>query len=420
MGGHGEPWRAAGFAAGAALTGDNAITPLAAGIVLSGTNRAGLVTYTSPGNGTTIGLLNNYANSSDSFKRYVDIVSFGSTGGVGAFIRFLVGNGSGATPQVALIDSTGLNSTAIGATTASTGAFTTLALSDKITATKSGSNADYDVLTARNANVGNDTSTRILLGQDTSAVAGFIQMTGTNNATYPSVFRLGTNISGTSVAVVVNTSTIGTFSSTGLAVTGALSCTGNADFGTTASSARITLGHATNATVDNSIILRTGSTKTAWQIGAQFNVDNGFEITPSTAVGGTTFSTPVATFSSTGLAVTGALSATGTITSSVATGSRTLQATASVSVANDVVQNLVTQNYGFFFISEITITGAVAIIAFNASGPYIVWQNGASYTVTANTASKFNVYYSSGNQLVVQNKAGSTASFNIINFAGSS
>jgi hypothetical protein len=93
-----------------------------------------------------------------------------------------------------------------------------LSVTDKITATKSGSNADYDVLTARNANAGNDSSTRILLGQDTSAVAGFIQMTGTNNASYPSVFRLGTNISGTSVAVVVNTNTIGTFTTTGLGI----------------------------------------------------------------------------------------------------------------------------------------------------------------------------------------------------------
>ena len=38
-----------------------------------------------------------------------------------------------------------------------------------------------------------------------------------------------------------------------------------------------------------------GTTKFNWMIGAQQTVDNGFEITPSTAAGGTTFSTPVLT-----------------------------------------------------------------------------------------------------------------------------
>ena len=117
---------------------------------------------------------------------------------------------------------------------------------------------------------------------------------------------------------------------------------------------------------------------------------------------------------------TGAATFAGAVISSVSTGSKTLQATASVSVLTNAVQNLVAQNYGFFFISEITITGSVAIIAFNAGGPFIVWQQGTDYSITANTASKFNVYYSSGNQLVVQNKKTSTADFNILNFAGPS
>lgn len=42
------------------------------------------------------------------------------------------------------------------------------------------------------------------------------------------------------------------------------------------------------------------TTKYSWFIGAQYNIDNGFEITASTAVGGTTFSTPVAVFLSGG------------------------------------------------------------------------------------------------------------------------
>jgi hypothetical protein len=204
----------------------------------------------------------------------------------------------------------------VGGTTPSTGAFTTLALSDKITATKSGSNADYDVLTARNANVGNDTSTRILLGQDTSAVAGFIQMTGSNNATYPSVFRLGTNISGTSVAVVVNTSTIGTFSSTGLAVTGALSATGVITgtatagalslSGATTGNRRIDIGNTgqtTNIGVDSS----TGGAAIAGGAAYSTFINSGAVGSPvQIGVNGVL----IGSFSSTGLAVTGTLSCT--------------------------------------------------------------------------------------------------------------
>jgi len=43
-----------------------------------------------------------------------------------------------------------------------------------------------------------------------------------------------------------------------------------------------------------------GTTQTNWLVGAQYNVNNGFEITPSTAAGGTTFSTPAVTVLSSG------------------------------------------------------------------------------------------------------------------------
>jgi hypothetical protein len=55
-------------------------------------------------------------------------------------------------------------------------------------------------------------------------------------------------------------------------------------------------------------------TNTNWRIGCQNNVSNGFEITPSTTTGGSTFSTPIASFTTTGLAVTGALSTSGNFT----------------------------------------------------------------------------------------------------------
>jgi hypothetical protein len=48
------------------------------------------------------------------------------------------------------------------------------------------------------------------------------------------------------------------------------------------------------------IEILTSATKSSWLIGAQYNVDGGFEITPSTAVGGTTFSSPALVVKSSG------------------------------------------------------------------------------------------------------------------------
>ena len=187
---------------------------------------------------------------------------------------------------VGTVSSTGLNSTAIGATTPSTAVFTTL-------------------------HQGTAGAQGLGVGFSGAAGQGFTLRDTTNSRTYfittETATGLQINAGANPITLLGNTN-----------VTGALSATGNADFGATASSARITLGHVTNTVVDNSFILRTGSTKTAWLIGAQFSQDNGLEITPSTTVGGTTFSTPKLVINSTGLAVTGALSATGNLTLSAA------------------------------------------------------------------------------------------------------
>jgi hypothetical protein len=49
---------------------------------------------------------------------------------------------------------------------------------------------------------------------------------------------------------------------------------------------------STNAGETGRMLLFASSSKTTWMLGAQQNIDNGFEITPSTSAGGTTFSTP--------------------------------------------------------------------------------------------------------------------------------
>ena len=282
----------------------------------------------------------------------------------------------------------------VGASTANTGAFTTLSATGDLTAsggnilsTSGGgipirvSGATTGFSTIRIGNSGGD----VLFGQENSTGNNLI----IGDAAYDTVLRCP---SGLAVSANGGTNMHMRLSSTGLAVTGLLSATNGLGL---LNGNSINFGGAGSDTYIN------GSAATDY---VEF----------------VTGAAQRALINNTGLAVTGTLSSTGTITSSIATGSRTLQATASVSVAPDAVQNLVTQNYGFFFISEISISGSIAIIAFNASGPFIVWQQGSDYSVTINTASKFNVYYSSGNQLVVQNKKTGTAAFAIINLAGTS
>jgi hypothetical protein len=65
----------------------------------------------------------------------------------------------------------------------------------------------------------------------------------------------------------------------------------NATFVTTTAASLISIGDTAAGTYS---LLRMygGSGKYNFQVGVQNNVDNGFEITPSTAVGGTTFTTP--------------------------------------------------------------------------------------------------------------------------------
>jgi hypothetical protein len=78
-------------------------------------------------------------------------------------------------------------------------------------------------------------------------------------------------------------------------------------------SANVQIGSGTSAsglsqlTVGNllgyaALKLSIDATKYSWIAGAQYNVDNGFEITPSTAVGGSTFTTPVFKITQAGLA----------------------------------------------------------------------------------------------------------------------
>jgi hypothetical protein len=185
-----------------------------------------------------------------------------------------------------------------------------------------------------------------------SATTGqlYMGLTNTGGTTYFAINNSdGSAFGGTAYGAVIYTPTsfevdiAGTVrtktSATGLAINGDVSNTGFASFSTTSGSGRITMGQVINPTVDCSLILRTGSTKTAWQIGAQSLEDNGLDITPSTTAGGTTFSTPVARFTSAGLTVTGKINGV-TLAAGTGTPALTVNGAASISGANTGDQTL--------------------------------------------------------------------------------
>jgi hypothetical protein len=107
---------------------------------------------------------------------------------------------------------------------------------------------------------------------------------------------------------VVTSGSALTFDGSAFAVTGTLSATGAVTLtGTTATLSGTGLGASNNIlSVGNStdsdaqLRLRPNAVETSWSIGASTLVANSLTITPSTAVGGTTFSTPALVVNSSG------------------------------------------------------------------------------------------------------------------------
>jgi hypothetical protein len=100
-----------------------------------------------------------------------------------------------------------------------------------------------------------------------------------------------------------------------LAVTGTVSASGDAIIGSAGGTKTITLG---NPAVGGAgfVNLVTSSSFKNWQIASNQYAGSALSFVPSTAVGGTTFTTPVVDISPTGLAVSGTVSASGLITAS--------------------------------------------------------------------------------------------------------
>ena len=143
----------------------------------------------------------------------------------------------------------------------------------------------------------------------------------------------------------------------------------------------IAIGNTASSTYSQ-LLMYGGLGKYNWSLGAQYNANNSFEITPSTTTEGTTFSTPILTIASTGAA---------TFSSSVTAGSFLLT---KGSITNDTGYGT-----GFNVIGSATTyigssTGIVGFIANNSEGMRLT-STGLGIGTTSPIA-KFQVVGSSG------------------------
>ena len=139
------------------------------------------------------------------------------------------------TTEIGRISTTGLNSTAIGATTPSTGAFTTLSATGSVTSTSNGNN-----FVLKPASSGS-----VAYAQFVNSAGSEIGYVGYGTATTAGSTLSVVNELNGPVDILSNFALVGRFSSTGLAVTGALSSTTGANFAT--SSGNVVIGNATAA-----------------------------------------------------------------------------------------------------------------------------------------------------------------------------
>jgi hypothetical protein len=141
-----------------------------------------------------------------------------------------------------------------------------------------------------------------------------------DSTTDPSLGNAGSVTSGT-VDFQISNAGAATFSSTITA--------GNSTFTNGTGLSQVTIGQL--GTGYSALKLAIDSTKYSFLLGAQYNVDNGFEITPSTAVGGSTFSTPVFKILNTGAATfSSSVDARGDVT----IGARTADTDSTLTFAN--------------------------------------------------------------------------------------
>jgi hypothetical protein len=191
----------------------------------------------------------------------------------------------------------------IGATTPAAGAFTTLSASSTLAVTGLATFGSGSTQAAAFGNASGAYTTWQHNGTNTGDIGSANQVVGSGaTADFGVSSRAGQLVLGTNSTARVTIANAGgvTVSST-LAVTGAI--TANNSGGQSI----INVGD-TAVSSYSSLRMFGGSGKYNFQFGAQINVDNSFEITPSTATGGTTFSTPMFTLTAGGAAKISVLS----------------------------------------------------------------------------------------------------------------
>ena len=303
------------IAATGAVTGSN----------LSGTNTGDQTTIS--GNAGSATILQTARNINGvSFNGSADITVAAAAGtltgntlasGVTASSLTSVGTIASLVATTADINGGTIDGTTVGATTPSTVAGTTGTFSSGFITNNANSATE---LTITNTNTGVSARTRLSFVTDLGASAFISYRRAIGD------FIIGSDLN-IPVSVFSNAAAVGTFSSTGLAVTGALSATGNATVGNnalagtrsltvlnneTASGAWSALSVANSVRAVNLAYLSTGwagafltggptAESAALYTGGNFPISIGIS------------NAEVARFSSTGLAVTGALSATGAL-----------------------------------------------------------------------------------------------------------
>lgn len=159
---------------------------------------------------------------------------------------------------------------------------------------------------------------------------------------------------------------------------------------------------------DNSsrIELRSSNVARNWQIDSNTLIGSTLSFTPSTVVGGTSYTTPVVKMNTAGVIISGSISMT-------ATDSAIDASSIQFSLTSGSLKTITQAKYGFLYVTENTVTGAQALYALRNSTSSIIWQNASTYGTAKNNPSTFNVYWDVGTSsyIIQQGATGSTCIF---------
>ena len=213
----------------------------------------------------------------------------------------------GTNPSTIDIDAGSIDGTAIGASSASTGAFTTLTASGAFTSVGIDDNADATAITIDSSeNVGIGTSSPdanlVVYETATSGTDHFAQRWRTQSGGVLSIACSDLSLanptwqirSGSSEPIAFNQASNERMR---------IDSSGRVGIGTSSPSEKLTIAgdvQIGESAGGEKLKFVGASSKYNFLVGKQVNVDNALEITPSTAAGGTTFSTPAVVVNSSG------------------------------------------------------------------------------------------------------------------------